>query len=309
MNIKNTLILFSLILLTFIMNAQDLKVFSLLERSKETVFVSVSDIDHLSEHPDSLSLPDLSDIEKENHKDFNYVKLSSEHRARLLYRTEISETDRIFIYSYLNDTLISIPIKNLNAVAWLNGYTNPAECLCPEYYYQLGFEMDNRLLKDFESDYTNTLVYIGKQNPFVRNQAEPIIWQEIDNTEFPTNSIGLEVNRNFGNNDFEYELGQAYKFEYKKHQVFIQKLLKKNEQFGLRLLILNKETKEKRFEKLYYSGESDSFAPLNYQWIGKLFKNKPMAIFGFQWHTFGCPIIDFIDFEEKPVVINCDNRH
>lgn len=309
MQVKNILILFSFFFLTFNVNAQDLNIFTLIARSKEAVFVSLSDIDHLSEHPDSLSIPDLSYIEKKNYEDFNYIKLSSEYRARFFLRTKISENDKIFIYSYLKDTLVSIPINELKAVAWLNGYTSPDECPCPEYYYQIGFEIDNRFLKGFESNYLNTLVFIGQKNPFVKKQVEPIVWQKIDSTEFPTKSITLEVNYKFGNNDYEYDLGESFKFENKKYQFFIRRLNKKNDQFGLRLLVIDKKTKEKIFEKLYYSGESSSFAPLDYQWVGYLFKNKPMVIFGFQWHSFGCPIIDFIDADKKEIMINCDNRH
>jgi len=309
MKVKNIFIIFSFFFLTFNVNAQDLNIFTLIERSKEAVFVSLSDIDRLSEHPDSLSIPDLSYIEKENYEEFNYIKLSSEYRARFLLRTKISETDKIFIYSYLKDTLVSIPINELKAVAWLNGYTNPAECPCPDYYYQIGFELDNRFLKGFESNYTNTLVFIGQKNPFVKNQVEQVVWQKIDSTEFPAKSITLEVNYNFGNKDFEYEYGESYKFENKEYQFFIRRLNKKNEQFGLRLLVIDQKTKENIFEKLYYSGESASFAPIDNQWVGYLFKNKPIVIFGFQYHSFGCPIIDFVDSDEKGIRINCDNRH
>lgn len=315
MKVNNSLILLSLFLMTLNINAQDLNIFTLIARSKEATFVSLSDIDRpkkpldAEEQLDALSLQEITDIAKNNNDDFNYVKLSPEYRTQFLSRTNIAETDKIFIYSYLRDTLVSLPINALNAVAWLNGYTNSEECPCPDYYYQIGFEIDNNFLKGFEDHYANTLVFIGKRNPFVRNQVEPIIWQKIDSTEFPGKAITLEVNYNFGNNDFEYELGQSYKFENEKFQIFIQKLLKKDSQFGLRLLAINKKTKENIFEKLYYSGESASFAPLDYQWIGNLFRNKPMVIFGFQWHSFGCPIIDFIDADKKEIPINCDNRH
>lgn len=313
MEVNNSLIVLSIFLMTLNINAQDLNIFTLIDRSKEATFVSLSDIDRpeepldAEEQIDALSRQEITDIAKNNNDDFNYVKLSPEYRTQFLSRTNIAETDKIFIYSYLRDTLVSLPINSLNAVAWLNGYINSEECPCPDYYYQIGFEIDNSFLKGFEDHYENTLVFIGKRNPFVRNQIEPIIWQKIDHTEFPTQSINLDIE--YGSVNFEYDLGDAYKFENKKYDIYIQKLNKKNDQFGLRLVVLDKKTKENIFEKLYYSGESASFAYLNYQWVGYLFKNQPMVIFGFQWHSFDCPIIDFIDADKKEIPINCDNRH
>jgi hypothetical protein len=62
--------------------------------------------------------------------------------------------------------------------------------------------------------------------------------------------------------------------------------------------------------------ESETPAPLNYveseyieQWTGKLFKNKPPVILGFQYVAFGCPGITFLSPTEKDIYIYCDNRH
>lgn len=296
-------------------NAQEINLFTITtrpvgaENTESKGFVSLSDIDHLSEHPDSLALPDLSDNLYEGYEKFSYIKLGAKYRNRFFSRTNISETDKIFIYSYSEDIIVSIPVSDLKVVAWLNAYTMPRECPCPEYYYQIGFEIENQFLKDFEKYYTNTLVFVGKNNPFERNQVESVVWQKIDSTEFPDNLITLEVNYSFGNNDYEYNLGTSYKFENQKYQFFIQELIKKDWQFGLRLLVVDRKTKEKIDERLYHSGESSSFAPLDNQWVGYLFKNKPIVIFGFSWISFGCPSITLLGSNEKEIVINCDNRH
>jgi hypothetical protein len=299
----------------FTVFAQEINVFTLTmrpvgeETSKVNGFVSLSDIDRLSEHPDSLALPDFNNNEAEGYEKYSHIELGSKYRTRFLSRTNISETDKVFIYSYSKDTIVSIPVGNLKVVAWLNAYTSPEECPCPEYYYQIGFEIESKFLTGFENHFVNTLVFVGKKNPFVRNQVKPVVWQKIDSTEFPSNLISTEVNFNFGNDDYEHQIGMSYKFENQHYQFYIQELIKKDWQFGLRLLVVDQKTKEKIDERLYHSGESSSFAPLDNQWVGYLFKNKPMVIFGFKLISFGCPSITLLGSNEKQIVINCDNRH
>lgn len=74
------------------------------------------------------------------------------------------------------------------------------------------------------------------------------------------------------------------------------------------------------FEKFYCVHEEPSLVPLNVvghakdwrsktQWTGEIFKDRPPVIFGFLFHSSGCPSIDFIEQSENSVRINCDNRH
>lgn len=315
MRLKTTLILLFVIVLKLTLNAQEINVFTLetkplgAESSEIKGFVSLSDIDRLSEHPDSLALPDFNDNEIDGHEKFSYIELGGKYRERFFSRTNLSETDKVFIYSYSEDIIVSIPVSELKVVAWLNAYTSPDECPCPEYYYQIGFEIESKYLTGFEKHFINTLVYVGEKNPFVRNQVKPVVWKKIDSTEFPSKLVSTEVNFNFGNDDFEYQIGTSYKFENQQYQFFIQELIKKDWQFGLRLLVVDRKTKEKIDERLYRSGESSSFAPLDNQWVGYLFKNKPMVIFDFKWISFGCPSITLLGSNEKEIIINCDNRH
>lgn len=307
--------LLSILLVTLSTYAQQFNIFTIetrpvgLESKKANGFVSLSDIDRLSEHPDSLALPDLSNNDNDVNEKFSYITLDSTYRTRFLSRTNTSETDKLFIYSYSEDLLVSIPVSDLKVVAWLNAYTMPRECPCPEYYYQIGFEIENKFLTGYENHFVNTLVFVGEKNPFVRNQVKPVVWQKIDSTAYPSNLISTEVNFNFGNDDYEYQIGTSYKFENQHYQFYIQELIKKDWQFGLRLLVLDQKAKEKIDERLYRSGESSSFAPLDNQWVGYLFKNKPMVIFGFKWISFGCPSITLLGSNEKEIIINCDNRH
>lgn len=315
MKLKTTLILLLVLVLKLNLNAQEINIFTLQTRpvgaeSRESNgFVSLSDIDHLSEHPDSLALPDLDNIDTDGYEKFSYIKLGAEYRDRFFSRTNISETDKVFIYSYSENIIVSIPVSDLKVVAWLNAYTMPRECPCPEYYYQIGFEIENKFLKGYENHYTNTFVFVGSKNPFVRNQVKPVVWQKIDSTEFPSSLISTEIKSNYGNADYESNLGACYKFEKDNYLFFIQKLIDTDSQFGLRLLVLDRKANKKIYEKIFYRNEGTSFAPLNNQWVGYLFKNNPMVIFGFQYHSFWCPVIDFLDSDKKEIRINCDNRH
>jgi hypothetical protein len=46
----------------------------------------------------------------------------------------------------------------------------------------------------------------------------------------------------------------------------------------------------------------------NQHWTGQLFKNKPIAIYGFNPSMFGCPKMQFVGMKND-LHIHCDNRH
>jgi hypothetical protein len=115
---------------------------------KKIAFITLSDNDSLSEHPDSLTLPDLSKWKKE---DMEYFKLSSPYRERFLDRTKISETDTVFVYDYAADKLLSFPVNDLNVVAYLNVYMDIDDCPYNQFDYYIGFEIDKNVLTEFDS--------------------------------------------------------------------------------------------------------------------------------------------------------------
>ena len=296
-------------------NGQELRLFSIESRDLRTEnaeskgFISLSDIDRLSDHPDSTALPDLSPAGNAGKERFEYIELEGEYRNRFFSRTGISETERVFIYSYSEDKLVSMTVSDLKVVAWLNFYMSYRDCPCPDYYYQIGFVIENEFLQGFENYDTNSLVSVGEKNPFVRNQVEPIVWQKIDSTQFPRNLTVLEPEDITQNQDNTENFGHSYLFENEEYRFFIREHYERDQRFWLRLLILDLESDERVFEKIFYAGESATFAPRDNQWAGHLFKDQPMVIFGFQYHSFWCPIIDFVDFEKDGIRINCDNRH
>lgn len=293
---------------TWILPAQELNIFQLTQyetSTKDTIaFISLSDVYILSEHPDSLATPDLSDKPEEEAPQNECFILTGEYRTRFLKGTGLNESDEVFYYSYLKNIFISYPVNKLKVIACLNIYGGTWPYT--QYDYMIGFQVDRKLLTGFEPYYTNTLVYAGKKSPFVMNQLKPVAWRAIN-----ADDVNFKMIQSY---DTSYagicKPGNAYIFDTKEFQYYVQDLIRLDDYFvaAKKLWVTDLKTK-KVFEKIYYSGESASFADAENQWTGNLFKNKPHVIFGFQWFSFGCPQITFLDADEKEIYINCDNRH
>jgi hypothetical protein len=316
MKFRLYILLLFILILTFKLNAQELKIFELMYYEKDSTqslaFISLSDVYDLSVHPDSLAIPDLSEIGIEDSKKFEYIKLDEKYRKRFLSKTKISETDIVFIYDYSHDVLMSFTVKNLNIVACLNVYG--ADWPYSQEDYMIGFEINKKYLTGFGKYPSNTLVYVGKENPFVQGQVKHVVWKKIESKNFPVSAISSEDTTELNKYLIKgrYVTGNAYKYEKDGLQYFIQDILRLTDDwiFAKRLIVIDLKTKETVFKKNYFDSEGESFAPLDNQWTGKLFKNKPSVIFGFMWISFGCPGITFLDSAKKEdIYINCDNRH
>jgi len=176
----------------------------------------------------------------------------------------------VFIYDYSIDALVSFTVKNLNVVACLNVYG--ADWPYSQDDFMIGFEVNKNSLTDFDKYFTNSLAYVGKKNPFVRGQVKPIIWKKIDPSDYPSKELPAYDHSYAG----KCVTGDAYKFEIDGLQYFVQDLVRLADNWVSvkRLIVIDLKTKETVCEKLFYSGESASFAPLDNQWTGRLFKNK-----------------------------------
>lgn len=277
--------------------------------NKKVGFISLSDIYPLSKHPDSLAIPNLENIAKENQL---YFKLNSTYRKKFLSKTNISESDSVFIYDYYSDVLMSYSVKNLNVVAYLNNYMDISDCPCNQYDYMIGFEVAKSNLNGFGKYFSDVLVSIGKRNPFARGQMKSIDWKKIPSEKFPfkRGQLAEAQKKDINTNAIK---GQAYFSENNKYQIFIQDYILSKENIYLQnrhLIVFDKEMENIVYETLFSSSESTSIAPIGGQWIGSLFKNKPDVIFGFEGVSFGCPYIDYINSKDnKYIEINCDNRH
>ncbi|MBI1306299.1 MAG: hypothetical protein GC181_06765 [Bacteroidetes bacterium] len=283
-------------------------------------FISLSDRFFLSENPDSSAIPNTQNMDK---TDYRYFTLNAKFRKRFLLKTGVSENDSVFVYDYAKNTLLTFSVKSLKAVAYLNDYMSDDECPCSQYDYMIGFEINKKELKSLSNHNRNTFAYVGKANPFVRGKMKAITWKKISSEKFPlsksNDAESLKILK-----DNRYAKGIAYMYETVSNQIFIQDYIVKNspmEAVGRHVIILNKVNGNKAGEFMYINHEGASLAPLNYginnpnfsdieeQWTGRLFKNQPDVIFGFEWVSFGCPRMHYIDSTGNSIRINCDNRH
>jgi hypothetical protein len=298
------------------LHAQRLAVFNLswreLNKNGGATFTSLSDVYELSDHPDSLAVPDLEAIGFEGSK---YFRLDSNYRERFLYKTKIAETDSLFIYDYAGDALITISVKNLDLVASLSIYESASDWPYSQYDYQIGFEINKNLLNGFHKYYSRILVCVGQTNPFVRGQMRPVHWEKMKSGDFPSMTLGIDN----WYRTVEYVAGDVFQFKADGFHYFVQDLKLSNGIAGRRLVVIETQTNKSVCERYYYESESASMVPLNFvepenentifQWTGRLFVNKPAVIFWFQYHTFGCPGITVLNQSELDIPINCDNRH
>jgi hypothetical protein len=297
----------------------DLKLYSLVyyERSptERVGFTSLSDNYPLSEHPDSLAVPDLYSSEEEGVLvNDEYVTLNTQYRKRFLTKTKISEADTVFIYNYYSNTLVSFKVKSLPVIARLNFYMDQNDRPHSQDDYMIGFEIDKNVLRDFGDNYYQTLVYVGKENPFVQGQLKPVVWKKIKPSDLPSTSVSTKHTLQLRT----YEKGSAYMFKAINFEYFIQDFLKGKNISARRLLVLDGNTKELVRDIVYFESEGASLAPLNFitghdknyhQWTGQLFRNRPPVVFGFEAISFGCPYIEFLHKSVAGVPIYCDNRH
>ena len=288
----------------------------IVDKGDTIVFVSVSDIDALpgsidspADSVDRLVIPSL---ENKKPEETRYFILSTKYRKRLLAGTGISEADSLFIYDYSNDVLLRFPISMLNTVASLSPYEDKSEALHSAGEYMLGFKINRTALTGL-SDFTKTFVYIGATNPFTKGQMRPIIWEKIDPKKVPAIALKTEYAAILKG----YKFSNSYNFESNGFHYYLQEYLNSESSTSFRMLVLNTEN-EVIVDDLHYETESSSPAPISVlnnsknmleQWTGHLLKNRPPVLVGFDYISFGCPMISFVDKSHKHVDLNCDNRH
>jgi len=224
----------------------------------------------------------------------------------------ILETDKLFIYNYQLDTLITLNVADLEASASIDVYTDPNYEIKP-YNYLYGFEISHSIIKFLGKNLNYTLVSIGAENPFETGQMSPMIWEKIALHQFPLNIKELYPNKRFDKTN----IGDYYRFETDELSYYFG-IPESIEDNGY-LTIVEKQSNQmilmkvfKEFDSSYLirpalsdQAESDILE----HWTGRLFKNKPKVFFGLQYHSFGCTEVGFIDQSVGSIWIRCDNRH
>lgn len=298
-----------------------------INKNNKIGFISFSDNYVLSEHPDSLAIQTNAETKYNNNKYFKeeYIKLDNKHRKLFLSKLKISENDSLFIYEYGMDTLISLKVNKLNVVACLNVYRQGDQNESDfegfdQYDYMIGFEVEPSILNRLGDKYYQSFVCVGKVNSFLKNQLKPLVWTNIKSSEYPNKGISTEndllTKRCINASD------SNYKYINSTHSYYVKDIFMKNYNYVTklrRLIIIENKSNEVVLDELFDEGESTSTAPLNnainkegdfiYQWTGKLFKNKPPVVFGFNFESFGCPHISILDLSERSIYLRCDNRH
>lgn len=249
----------------------------------------------------------LTDNDLEN----DTIKLNPNQRKKLINGLKISESDKVFVYLIRYDTILSFNIKDLPAIACVNIYGSDNYSNL-EDAYEFGFDLDEKIR---DSD---NFVYIGQKNPFQTGMLESIVWKRIDGRDFPkkfSTDIIDDSRRRWFNG---IETGQSYIFSANNLDYFIQYLIKDGKLKHRYVVVVDSKTKNIIYENVQIDSEGTYLIPLitedskeQYysQWTGKLFINKPVIMFGFLGHNFGCPSIAVLDETEPPIPILCDNRH
>ena len=251
-----------------------------------------------------------------NYKKDIYI-LNKEYRQRFMEATGIAETDTYYLYDYQNNQLTTYSISELEVIAIIDAYSMDEKPCKFEDYYQFGFRLtSSQLPKALDPDSYQTLVYIGKENPFALQQLTALDWKKIDNEDFPIIS-GIETSSKFIQDSFNktYQ-AKANGWNYYVQDHFSQEIDINSAYY--RQVVIKDQGEAILFNSEYAFNDEIIPAFLNdqhpefqhkVQWSGKLFKNQPLVIFGFEWKSFGCPVIDYIDRSYKSLIIKCDNRH
>ena len=290
---------------------ESINLFTVMQKdSSDIAFISLSDIYQIGDEKDTLALPNLEKLEKNDAEYFTFDKI---YRKRFLSKTNISENDSVFVLDYAKNKLASFAVKNLKTAAMLNGYSSSDDMPYHNFDYMIGFEINRKYLNGFSEYYRDALVYVGKENPFSKERLKPIAWEKIAKKDYPSKIMKNEDSVLLKNT----VTGNTYLFKTDSYNYFLQDYLDDHKIiYARRLLVADSKTAAIIIEKLYSQSEGTSPAPLNYedgpdanQWTGKLFKDKPQVVFGFLYESFGCPGISIIDKSNEEIYLQCDNRH
>jgi hypothetical protein len=281
-----------------------------IETNKYFRYVSLSNTYRASEDPDSVIIPSQF-IGNEMDTVYEYIVLDSNFRAVFLQRSHLSESSFLYLYNYQTNKLIKKSVKDLKLIAVLSIYGTAYDNSVGEWDYHVGFEIDE--LPEDSRKYDYSLAYFGSENPFSLQPSQAMSWQEADAESdsllldflLQDSLQGIVFNSYF---TFENKYWKYYLLEYAKHPRHARKII-----------AFNKDEKNWVLNHNFLEGESATQAPLNgiglnnyaeiFQWTGQIFKNLPVLVFGFQFHSFGCPAFFTVETATRRIPLLCDNRH
>jgi|GEM_PF-5776692 len=320
MKIKYLLLAFML-LSASVMRSQQLMLYEVMEcpvkDSATILFVSLSGSDESATgQKDTLDLGDVANITK------RYFPISRMQRQRFLKRVGMSETDSVFIYDYALNTLLTRSVRDLPMVACLDEYLYPGQ-LHTTADYMIGFLIDKSLLSSFREkvngrysyDVGNTLVNVGKANPFIRGPLKPMIWTEMQPELFPADTITIEDSLSIAKWYNQVTI-KAYECKVDSFRFVARDRMYQANVVGRSLQVFNLKTGARIFK--HFTLETESISPVHLNTseteipqlrMGPLFKGKAPALLWLEWHSFGCMSVYLLDPSGETIPIRCDNRH
>ncbi len=269
--------------------------------------VSLSEIFNYDAEQDSLYLPDLSAYSTDTAAEVQFIPLEEPYRTRFLKGCGLSNWDSLFAYSYRNHRLQSFSIRQCNVAAVLNPYGGFMPLNAEDYMFCLS--LDAKDFEGFEPDFTHTFVSVGSVNPFHSGSLKNVVWTPSSQAEIPI-KLNYTIDYSFSGPVKPFTV---FRYEQDGYQFFIQNYEetgKNDTEIRVKVLSVHgKKSGELICQQILYTGESASFAGMEEQYAGKLFKHLPPVIFGLQYESFGCPAIYFLDKQLEPLRLKCDNRH
>ncbi len=237
------------------------------------------------------------------------IHFSKKQRTEFLKRMSYAVNDTLFIYDFNSGHIKKHPVKDTPLMACMNIYSHVEDEYKTENYNEWSYEVGFNLGKANYGGFAT----VAKENPFVEKGLIPFVFEEVHK-----NKVNTYVREGFIPNLWQKDTAHTiYTLRYENMRSFVKR--NKKDKSWTDLIVKNVNTKE-AFEIYQSGGEGSSKAPIaikndttatnaSYQFIGKLFKNKPPVTFGFVWESFSCTTINFLDKEELPILVLCDNRH
>lgn len=303
------------------LSAQDIQIYQVNLYSNNTKglvgFTSLSQNYHISTHPDSLAIPDISGLESE---DLMFITLRDNFRNTFLHKLKIAETDTLFIFDYVTGNIIKHEVKSLKVIAVESIYNVNALGFRESPSFHIGFELDVTPMRHIQIHHSVPFVYVGKENPFAKGQIKPIIWKPCSSFKYLGNNIKHYNDSLLSKHGINDSLrGKCYEFSAFGHHYFTQEIGNtKSEITGRSYIIKNDISQEIIYCKAYFKGDSSSPSDIivngirkdefSFQYTGILFKDKGPVIIGLEF-TYDCNKIEFLSPKEKTIIIKCDSRY
>lgn len=251
-----------------------LNIFDMFDYKEDGVaFVSLSDI-----YPYNVSWSDIYPykpkkviIPKKAGDEYNKISYTilDKYRENFLTDLKLHETDNLYLHDYLTGKTITLPVKDLKAVARINIYQNERDTPFDFMDYMLGFDIPLNKIKLFK-DPGSVLVSIGAQNPFTNEALQVLTWKKIDQSMFPktTKSVDKYIIKNFAEHYYDLAIGDTYLSEAYGYRYYMQDRLHDKDStdndgiFIRRLIIVEPETNKVVLDTFYENDEVQYFQAL-----------------------------------------------